>query len=210
VGFEPTTSAMPMPYPTGLDDRPSTPSNCLTWLLIPLREPRSYHRFSRAIYNYNSHTYQIFVLRVALIERSVGAVITYKNKGAAEESSSHRPSEFLLLKNRRGFWGFPQGHKEKGENEIQTLVREVSEETGISSLDIKSYIGKIHYSYFRSDGMKSKKEVSFYFAVTESKTVDISYEHYEFRWAPFTHALFLLRHEQLKLIMVKGRRKGFY
>jgi hypothetical protein len=22
VGFEPTTSAMPMPYPTGLDDRP--------------------------------------------------------------------------------------------------------------------------------------------------------------------------------------------
>ena len=23
VGFEPTTSAMPMPYPTGLDDRPS-------------------------------------------------------------------------------------------------------------------------------------------------------------------------------------------
>ena len=23
VGFEPTTSAMPMPHPTGLDDRPS-------------------------------------------------------------------------------------------------------------------------------------------------------------------------------------------
>jgi hypothetical protein len=23
VGFEPTTSAMPMPYPTGLDDRPT-------------------------------------------------------------------------------------------------------------------------------------------------------------------------------------------
>ena len=23
VGFEPTTSAMPMPYPTGLDDRPN-------------------------------------------------------------------------------------------------------------------------------------------------------------------------------------------
>ena len=29
VGFEPTTSAMPMPYPTGLDDRPSTPSDSL-------------------------------------------------------------------------------------------------------------------------------------------------------------------------------------
>jgi hypothetical protein len=26
VGFEPTTSAMPMPYPTGLDDRPNNNS----------------------------------------------------------------------------------------------------------------------------------------------------------------------------------------
>jgi hypothetical protein len=26
VGFEPTTSAMPMPYPTGLDDRPCNSS----------------------------------------------------------------------------------------------------------------------------------------------------------------------------------------
>jgi hypothetical protein len=27
VGFEPTTSAMPMPYPTGLDDRPAIIKN---------------------------------------------------------------------------------------------------------------------------------------------------------------------------------------
>jgi 8-oxo-dGTP pyrophosphatase MutT (NUDIX family) len=147
---------------------------------------------------------------VVLLERSIGAVIKYKNKGTPEETFSPHPSEFLLLKNRRGFWGFPQGHKEKGESEIQTLIREVSEETGITTLDIKSYIGKIHYSYFRSDGMRSQKEVSFYFALTPSKIVEISYEHYEFRWAPFTDALFMLHHEQLKLIMVKGHRKGLY
>ncbi len=29
VGFEPTTSAMPMPYPTGLDDRPCNISTVL-------------------------------------------------------------------------------------------------------------------------------------------------------------------------------------
>gem|GEM_PF-921760 len=29
VGFEPTTSAMPMPHPTGLDDRPSSISAIL-------------------------------------------------------------------------------------------------------------------------------------------------------------------------------------
>jgi hypothetical protein len=32
VGFEPTTSAMPMPYPTGLDDRPCSNSGCRTIL----------------------------------------------------------------------------------------------------------------------------------------------------------------------------------
>jgi bis(5'-nucleosidyl)-tetraphosphatase len=147
---------------------------------------------------------------VVIIERSIGAVIKYNNKAAPEETFSGYPSEFLLLKNRRGFWGFPQGHKEKGETEIQTLIREVLEETGITSLDIRSYIGRIHYSYFKSNGMKSEKEVSFYFAVTQSKNVEISYEHDEFRWAPLTDALFMLHHQQLKLIMVKGHRKGLY
>jgi hypothetical protein len=36
VGFEPTTSAMPMPYPTGLDDRPLQQMNSFIWLLIVL------------------------------------------------------------------------------------------------------------------------------------------------------------------------------
>ena len=34
VGFEPTTSAMPMPYPTGLDDRPMISTQ--TYTLISL------------------------------------------------------------------------------------------------------------------------------------------------------------------------------
>jgi bis(5'-nucleosidyl)-tetraphosphatase len=147
---------------------------------------------------------------VAVIERSIGAIIKHHTDGAFEDMLFQCRSEFLLLKNRRGFWGFPQGHKEKGESEIQTLIREVLEETGITNINIRSYIGKIHYSYFRSDGMKSEKEVSFYFALTPNRNVEISSEHYEFRWAPFIDALCMLRHEQLKLIMVKGRRKGLY
>lgn len=147
---------------------------------------------------------------MAVIDRSIGAIIKHRNNGTFEDIFFQCRSEFLLLKNRRGFWGFPQGHKEKGESEIQTLIREVSEETGITNLNIRSHIGKIHYSYFRSDGMKSEKEVSFYFALTPNRNVEISPEHYEFRWAPFTDALCMLRHEQLKLIMVKGHRKGLY
>ena len=138
------------------------------------------------------------------LEQSIGGVITYRNSLQSEES------EFLLLRNRRGFWGFPQGHKEKGETEIQTLIREVSEETGIVCLYIESYIGRISYSYFKADGMKSEKEVRFYFATTATRQVKISQEHEDYQWVKFSDALYIINHRQLKSILIKGHRKGLY
>ena len=138
------------------------------------------------------------------LEQSIGAVIRY---GTSLENTE---SEFLLLRNRRGFWGFPQGHKEKGETEIQTLIREVSEETGIVFLCVQSYIGRIHYSYFKADGMKSEKEVRFYFATTSTRKIKISKEHDDCKWVTFSDALCILDHRQLKSILIKGHRKGLY
>jgi len=139
------------------------------------------------------------------IELSVGGIIRYQS---TEFNKDH--SEFLLLRNKRGFWGFPQGHKERGENEIQTLQREVHEETGITDLDIHQYIGKIQYKYFRADGVRSEKEVKFYFATTPVREVVISNEHEGFKWTTYQEALSMLDHRQLKSIILKGRRRGLY
>ena len=139
------------------------------------------------------------------IELSVGAIIRYQTMEYNKDYS-----EFLLLRNKRGFWGFPQGHKERGENDIQTLQREVQEETGIVSLEIHQYIGKIQYKYFRADGLRSEKEVKFYFATTPTREVIISNEHEDFKWTNYLDALSLLDHRQLKSIILKGRRKGLY
>ena len=139
------------------------------------------------------------------IELSVGAIIRYQT---TEQNRDH--ADFLLLRNKRGFWGFPQGHKEKGENEIQTLQREVQEETGITNLEIHQYIGRIQYKYFRADGIRSEKEVKFYFATTPTREVVISNEHEDFKWTTYMDALSLLDHRQLKSIILKGRRKGLY
>jgi 8-oxo-dGTP pyrophosphatase MutT (NUDIX family) len=136
------------------------------------------------------------------LEQSVGAVIKLR--------SEERTAEFLLLRNRRGFWGFPQGHKEKGETEIQTLVREVKEETGISDLDIRAYIGKISYSYYRGDGLRSDKEVRFYYATTPTKDVKISEEHADFTWTTLKEAFSLLDHAKLRQILDRGHQKGLY
>jgi bis(5'-nucleosidyl)-tetraphosphatase len=139
------------------------------------------------------------------IELSVGGIIRYQS---TESNKDH--SEFLLLRNKRGFWGFPQGHKERGENEIQTLQREVQEETGIVDLEIHQYIGKIQYKYFRADGIRSEKEVKFYFATTPVREVVISNEHEGFKWTTYQEALSILDHRQLKSIILKGRRRGLY
>jgi bis(5'-nucleosidyl)-tetraphosphatase len=139
------------------------------------------------------------------LEHSIGAVIKYDNPSTGEQYPA-----FLILRNRRGYWGFPQGHKESGESEMQTLKREVNEETGIRSMDVLSYIGAIRYSYFRTDGMKNEKEVKFYFATTPVRNIIISSEHESYKWVTFIEALNFLNHRQLKSIFMKGHNKGLY
>ena len=60
---------------------------------------------------------------VCLYEKSCGAVIFYK---------SRQNTKILLVKNSNGrYWSFPKGHIEDGENEHQTAIREIKEETGL-------------------------------------------------------------------------------
>lgn len=54
-------------------------------------------------------------------ERSYGAVVL------------NEKNEFLLIRHRYGgHWDFPKGHKEKGETDRETALREVREETGLT------------------------------------------------------------------------------
>ncbi len=56
-------------------------------------------------------------------EKSCGALV-YRSHGGK--------LELLLIRHRfGGHWSFPKGHVESGENEEQTALREVREETGL-------------------------------------------------------------------------------
>jgi 8-oxo-dGTP pyrophosphatase MutT (NUDIX family) len=61
-------------------------------------------------------------------EKSCGAVVFFKEDGTLR---------FLLIRHvNGGHWSFPKGHVEAGENESQTALREIREETGLAvSLD---------------------------------------------------------------------------
>ncbi len=147
-------------------------------------------------------------------EKSAGAII-FRNEG--------NKIYYLLLHYQSGHWEFSKGHVEKKETEEETVAREVAEETGIKDLKILSGFKQYIKYFFRgSYGLKSEtkkkapwifKLVTFYLAETQTKEINISFEHQGYRWLPYEEAITQLTFKNSKEILKKANdfvlsRKG--
>jgi len=112
-------------------------------------------------------------------ERSAGAVLYRETKNGRL---------YLLLQN-GGRWDFPKGGVEKGESELQTVMREVEEETGLKDLTVVPGFRKVIEYFYRRDGKNIHKQVVYRLAVTGEDDVKISFEHQGFGWFPYEEAL---------------------
>ena len=111
---------------------------------------------------------------------------------------------FLLLHYFSGHWDFPKGNKERGETHIDTIRREIKEETGISDVTlIDGFEKEISYNYTRDNRLISKK-VLYRLARTHSKDVVLSSEHSNFEWDPYELALKRLTYKKSKKILTEG------
>ena len=127
-------------------------------------------------------------------ERSAGAIVFIKDK----------ESLYLLLQYQEKHWDFPKGNIEKGEKDLETVKREIEEETGIKDVEIISnFKEKIQY-YFKFKGDLINKTVIFYLAKTNSKEVKLSFEHIGFEWLPFDKAIEKLTFKNSKEILKKA------
>ncbi|MBI2207904.1 NUDIX domain-containing protein [Candidatus Woesearchaeota archaeon] len=127
-------------------------------------------------------------------ERSAGAVIFRKGKEI----------KYLLLHYEAGHWDFPKGHIEEKEVDIDTIKREVREETGIKDIEVvKGFKEKISY-YFKQNGELISKEVVFYLAKTSTEQVKISFEHIGYIWLPYDKAVEKLTFKNAKEILEKA------
>jgi 8-oxo-dGTP pyrophosphatase MutT (NUDIX family) len=108
-----------------------------------------------------------------------------------------RGFRWLLLKARKhGEWGFPKGHQDRGENVLQTALRECAEECGIALLAIE---GKPLQATYRLPNGRSKSVVYFP-AVTAQAEVELSHEHLTHDWVGATTVMDRLVHANLVLL----------
>lgn len=97
---------------------------------------------------------------------------------------------YLLIKNRHGgHWGFPKGHVEAGEDELQAALREVAEEVRIIQVQIiLSFRTVVRYSFSRQK-RRVKKEVVLFLARTEEVGEPSREEVDEMVWLPYREAI---------------------
>lgn len=103
-------------------------------------------------------------------------------------------------------WCLPKGLIEKGEDERQTAVREVMEETGLTGRIIDK-IGDISYWYFiKEENVKCKKTVHFYLLeFISGDTKNHSWEVDRAGWFEIDEALGLLSYKGERDILNKAR-----
>ncbi len=111
-------------------------------------------------------------------EKSCGAIVWRKTE------DTH---EILLIKSRKGgFWGFPKGHVEKNETEIQTASREVFEEIGITPNFDKSFRRIVTYSPYPA----VLKDVVYFTAEADHSPISIATDEvYMAKWFPCNVAI---------------------
>lgn len=98
--------------------------------------------------------------------------------------------KFLLLYHGRNYWNFPKGKLEAAEQSWQAAFREVHEETGLKTSDLKVVEDFKTYERFTFRRGKEKifKIIILYLAETKQPRVTVSLEHEGYGWFTYNEA----------------------
>ena len=126
--------------------------------------------------------------------------------------------EYILLKRKLHWkgWEFPKGMIEYGEKKINTVKRELKEETGQRTLNVKkfNYSGKYKYHKMFPDrpGMIGQTFALYAAQVKKEKVSLDPKEHSGYKWVSFKQALKMLKFsnqkKSLRIVNEWLNRKG--
>jgi len=125
--------------------------------------------------------------------------------------------KFLLLYHGRGYWNFPKGKIQNEEKSLQAALREIREETGLHSSDLKIAGGFRTYEKFSfwkklgDKNIKVFKIIILYLAETSKKIIDIhdlkteGEPHEGFAWFYYREALNVLsKHKNSQRTLIQA------
>jgi 8-oxo-dGTP pyrophosphatase MutT (NUDIX family) len=129
-----------------------------------------------------------------LHEKSCGAVVFFKGDKVS----------YLLLQYEAGHWDFVKGNVEVNESEIDTVLRELREETGIvATKPLEGFRVRIQY-FYRRQGETIQKEVVFYIIQSDIQKVELSFEHVGYIWLDYQHTLEKLTFKNARDVLQKA------
>ena len=106
----------------------------------------------------------------------------------------------LVYEKNRNFWGFPKGHMEDGETEIETALREVKEEVGLD-VEIDK---KRRYTLNYVIGNEIDKTTVLYIAKAKKEKIIMQESEIEnTKWCSFEEALNMLTFDDWKEMFKK-------
>ena len=107
---------------------------------------------------------------------------------------------YLIIKSLNGDVGFPKGHMEPGESELETAIRELKEETGIDVNVVQGFRRQIEYELRRMPDT-IKQSVYFLGECVSDNIVRQEAEVTEAGFVSYEDALKLLTFEETKNIL---------
>ena len=107
---------------------------------------------------------------------------------------------YLVIKSLNGDIGFPKGHMEDGENELQTAVRELKEETNVEVNVIEGF--KYQIEYKMPEIIDTIKQVIYFLGIcVKDDIICQEKEVEEARFIRFEEALEVLTFQETKNIL---------
>lgn len=102
--------------------------------------------------------------------------------------------KFLILYHRGGYWNFPKGHIEAEEKSWQAALREVREETGLKSTELRfeQNFKERQQFIFNREKEKIFKIVILFLAETHQPRITVSDEHAGYGWFACPDAIKIL------------------
>jgi len=130
-------------------------------------------------------------------KKSIGALVV------------NQKNQFLLIyQTQHQYWEFPKGGVEKGETDLQTLERELKEETGLTKFSlISGFQEKVEFTFRGQNGQLIDKTVVYYLLrLKAGQKICLSPEHQGFVWLDSKKALSYLIHDNQRTLLKKAQK----